>query len=142
MKKLLLLGMLVTGIFSLDAAAQGIGKLRTNANEQPEWGPRGYDRADYYYFPDMEVYYNVPQKQYVYQESGKWKFSATLPAKYGKYDLYKSYKVVMNENKPYMHHNKNKTRYASYRGKKDQPVRRDQGRDDRNNDNRKDNNKH
>jgi len=38
-------------------------QMETNVNinivNQPIWGPTGYDQADNYYIPEIEVYYNV-----------------------------------------------------------------------------------
>ncbi len=28
-----------------------------NVDRQPVWGPTGYDYVEYYYLPDIEVYY-------------------------------------------------------------------------------------
>ncbi len=40
--------------------------LNFNVESQPIWGPTGYDHVEYYYFPDIEAYYNVPQHMYYY----------------------------------------------------------------------------
>jgi len=73
-----------------------------NVNTQPQWGPAGYDYAEYYYMPDMDVYYSVPQRQFIYLQGRNWLFSASLPAQYRDYDLYSCYKVVLNEPRPYL----------------------------------------
>jgi hypothetical protein len=46
--------------------------LGFNVDRQPVWGPTGYDHVEYYYLPDIEVYYNVPQHRYYYNERGRW----------------------------------------------------------------------
>ncbi|MEI9958961.1 MAG: hypothetical protein WDM90_22205 [Ferruginibacter sp.] len=137
MKKMFLFfALMATGVvFKADAQI----KLSVNLNLQPDWGPTGYDHADYYYFPDNDIYYDISGKRFVYQNKGKWAFATTLPAKYRSTDLYHSYKVVLNERKPYLHNDQNRVKYASFRGRKDQPVRRD-NHDNRNG--RKNNNGH
>jgi len=95
-----------------------------NLDRQPVWGPTGYDHVDYYYLPDIEVYYNVPQRRYYYNERGRWISRSTLPSRYRGFDLYNSYKVVLNERTPYRNHNKYRDQYASYKGRRDQqPIR-------------------
>jgi hypothetical protein len=108
------------------------GKLATaqvnvtiNVDKQPVWGPTGYDHVDYYYLPEADVYYCVPKQQYVYFDKNKWVFAATLPPRYRKVDLYKTYKVVVNEDRPYLHHDDHRKQYAGFRERHDQPVIRD-----------------
>lgn len=57
---------------------------------------------DYYYLPDIQAYYYVPQRQFIYQEGGRWVFAASLPDRCRSYDLYRGYKVVVNEPRPYL----------------------------------------
>src|SRR5438034_4288016 len=96
--------------------------LNVNIGSQPLWGPVGYDYVDYYYMPDIDVYYYDPRRQYVYFSGGRWIFSAYLPPRYRGYDLYSGYKVVINEPRPYLHADIYRTRYAPYRGRHDQII--------------------
>jgi hypothetical protein len=45
-------------------------RVNINIGSQPVWGPVGYDHVDYYYLPDIETYYYVPTRQFVY--FNKW----------------------------------------------------------------------
>ena len=105
--------------------AEGQVKVNVNIGVQPVWGPVGYDYVDYYYLPDMDVYYYVPQRQFIYMQSGKWMFATSLPPRYNGYNLYNSYKVVINKPRPYIHGYYYRETYASYRGRKDQVTLRD-----------------
>lgn len=96
-----------------------------NIGAQPEWGPTGYDHVDYYYIPDVDAYYDVPAHQYVYFQNHAWVHAAFLPGPYRNYDMYHGYKVVVNQPNPWMHHADIRTRYASYRGRRDQVIIRD-----------------
>lgn len=98
------------------AAAQVRLNVGVNIGTQPEWGPSGYDYVEYYYLPDIDAYYYVPQRQFVYFSNGRWIFGASLPAMYRSYNLYNSYKVVINEPRPYKHHEVYRVRYAKYKG--------------------------
>ena len=94
-----------------------------NIGSQPLWGPVGYDRANYYYLPDIETYYNVPSRQYVYLENNKWTFNNSLPSRYRGYNLYNGYKVVLNRPRPYLSFNTDKVKYVKYKGfKNKQPT--------------------
>jgi len=108
---------LITGILSL-VSISGSAQLSVNINlgSQPQWGPTGYDRADYYYLPDIETYYYVPRRQFIYMENGIWLHRSALPSRYARYDLNRGYKVVMNSSRPYESYKIHKVKYASYKG--------------------------
>ena len=116
---------LIAAVFlSSTASAQISISLGFNIDRQPVWGPTGYDHVEYYYLPDIEVYYYVPQHMFFYNEGGRWISRSSLPPRYRGYDLYNSYKVVVNERTPYRNHNIYREKYSSYRGRHDQqPIR-------------------
>ena len=89
--------------------------VSVNIGAQPAWGPAGYTSVDYYYLPDIECYYYVPRRQFVYLSGPEWVFSASLPARYRGYDLYGGYKVVCEGPRPYMHYREHRVTYARYR---------------------------
>jgi len=98
--------------------------LHFNIDRQPVWGPTGYDHVEYYYLPDIETYYNVPQHRFFYKERGRWISRTRLPSRYRDYDLYNSYKVVVNDRTPYRNHKMYRDQYSSYRDRHDQqPIR-------------------
>ena len=117
MKKILFSMMIaVAGLAVADTAkAQVSVGVNINIGAQPEWGPAGYDYAEYYYMPDIETYYSVPRNQFVYFSNGRWVFSAGLPPRYSNYDLYSGYKVVLRPNDSYRHFNDHRVRYSRYR---------------------------
>lgn len=120
-----LLVLIAAAFFSTAADAQLRINLNFNVDRQPVWGPTGYDHVEYYYLPDINVYYNVPQHKYFYNEKGRWISRSSLPSRYRGYDLYNSYKVVMNEPTPYRNNKMHREQYASYKGRHDQQVIRD-----------------
>jgi hypothetical protein len=117
---------LLIGSFGYNSIAQ----IHINIGIQPIWGPVGYDEADYYYLPDIDAYYDVPHRQYVYMENNVWVTRGYLPPRYSNYDLYSGHKVVINEPRPWMHHDRYRTEYIQYRGRHDQQPIRD-SRDNR-----------
>ncbi|GAA3914538.1 hypothetical protein GO495_18305 [Chitinophaga oryziterrae] len=122
MKKLMFLVIALTGF---TFASQAQVNVSINIGTQPAWGPTGYDYVDYYYLPDIESYYYVPGRVYIYRSGNTWHRSRTLPARYANFDVYNSHKVVINGvNRPYLQHDKYRQEYATYRGKHDQtPIR-------------------
>jgi hypothetical protein len=124
MKKTILISALIFGFisFAKNSQAQVSIGLNINIGSQPLWGPVGYDYVDYYYLPDIDVYYYVPRHQYIYLTNGRWIFAASLPVRYRYYDLYSGYKVVINEPRPYLHADVYRTRYAPFRGRRNAQV--------------------
>jgi hypothetical protein len=96
--------------------------VSVNIGAQPQWGPAGYASVDYYYLPDIECYYYVPRRQFVYMSGPNWVFSYDLPSRYRGYDLYGGYKVVINEPKPYLQFATHKVKYGNYKGAKGKQV--------------------
>lgn len=108
---------MLLGIASLAIVNTSKAQVSVNINigVQPEWGPSGYDYAEYYYMPDIETYYYVPKHQFVYFSGNRWIFSAALPPVYSNYDIYSGYKVVVNKPYAYKYFNDDKVRYARYK---------------------------
>ncbi|MDP4265631.1 MAG: hypothetical protein Q8941_24135 [Bacteroidota bacterium] len=117
MKKILLISFVLISVMGLSTRSNAQVRIGVNINigAQPDWGPAGYDGAEYYYLPDIECYYNVPQRQFVYLANGRWTFSASLPSCYAGYDLYSGYKVVVNRPYAYNYFNTDRVQYAHYK---------------------------
>lgn len=95
--------------------------VSVNIVSQPLWGPVGYDYVEYYYLPAAEVYYYVPRNQFFYINSGRWVYSTYLPSRYN-VDLYNTYKIVINEPRPYLRHKVYVTKYGKYKTYKGKQV--------------------
>lgn len=97
-------------------SSQAQVSVSVNIGAQPMWGPAGYSSVDYYYLPDIECYYYVPRRQFVYLSGPNWVFSYDLPSRCRGYDLYSGYKVVCEGPRPYYHFDRDRVAYARYRG--------------------------
>lgn len=119
---ILIAGILIA--FATPIKAQVSFSFGININSQPAWGPTGYDEVQYYYLPDIDAYYYVPQHRFIYQIRGRWITSSNLPARYRNYDLYSGHKIVINENRPYLRDKVYREKYSSYKNRHDQqPIR-------------------
>ena len=124
MKKLIITAAIFLGCAAYKSADAQVS-LSINIGSQPEWGPTGYDHADYYYMPDIDTYYDVPNHQYVYMENNNWVRRTSLPSRYSNYNVYNGYKVVVNEPSPWTRDNVYRTKYANYKGRTGQTIIRD-----------------
>lgn len=99
---------------------------RVNISLQPSWGPSGYDYAMFYYFPDLDIYYDVERALFHYKNYGRWVAVRHLP-RGPKFhvDLHKCYKVVINQHTPWHYNRQHRTLYKRYKGVHTQPVLRD-----------------
>lgn len=124
MKRLLFLAMLAIGMAAVYPANAQVN-IRINIGNQPQWGPYGYNQARYYYLPEMNVYYDIANRTYIYQERRSWVTSRILPRQYGSINLYNTYKVVMNNNTPWRDNAAHQNRYTRYRNNHTQVSIRD-----------------
>ena len=122
MKKIIIAAAILVSGLAFNNSAEAQISLNVNIGSQPDWGPVGYDRADYYYMPDIDTYYSVPTREYVYLNDNRWIRSRSLPSRYSNYDVYNNYKVVINEPNPWERNNVYRTRYANYKGRHDQVI--------------------
>jgi len=138
MKKVILIFALLAGTVSYSnvANAQNVN-ISINIGTQPAWGPVGYDYVGFYYFPDINCYYDVNMMRFVYLHNGRWVHARYLPSMYARYDLYNMYKVVLVDvRNPWLHNSNHRRQYVSYVGYRPQVVIRD-SRDARYRDSRK-----
>ena len=122
--RFLMIFALVLMFFGSSYAQVHIG-VNINIGRQPVWGPVGYDYVEYYYIPDIDVFYYVPTHRFVYLEGGRWIFRARLPLRYAKFDLFTVHKEVINEDRPYLRHEFYRDKFIRYRGLHDQQIIRD-----------------
>ena len=51
----------------------------------------------YFYFPNMEAYYDLKNEVFHYQENNVWVINTQLPPNYGGYSLFKKESVVLTD---------------------------------------------
>jgi hypothetical protein len=115
MKKLLLMATFgLAALFASPAKAQV--SVNVNIGAQPAWGPSGYNHVDYYYLPEVETYYYVPTRTFIYMNGNRWVKTKHLPSRHRGYDLHRGRKVVINSPRPYLRHHNYRSQYgyASY----------------------------
>jgi len=121
MKKLIFILLSITSFVCLSQAQITVSATIGHA---PQWGPAGYDNAQYYYLPDIELYYDIYTNSFIYYSGTKWVRRNYLPSRYRNYDLYNGYKVVLTNyrgNMPYKHFKEHKIKY--HKGYKDKKQR-------------------
>lgn len=123
------LKLIIVGIFFLvSSAGQSQVSINVNIGTPPLWGPVGYSNVDFYYLPDIQMYYDIRATQYIYFSNGKWCRSRNLPNSHRNYDLYNGYKVVLKDyhgSKPYVYFNEHKVKYhKGYKGNPQKTIGR------------------
>ncbi len=86
------------------------------AYNNPIWAPTYYSGARYYYFPDIECYYDLATRDFVVLNMGQWIFVPSIAPFYSTYDLFNSYIIVVNTRvyQPWMHHHYYVRSYPRY----------------------------
>jgi hypothetical protein len=82
----------------------------------PAWAPDYYFGTRYYYFPDIETYYDLGTRNFVYLNNGRWLFVPTLPPIYAAFNLNNAFIVIVNRSvyTPWMHHHYYNSHYPRY----------------------------
>lgn len=113
MKKLFYVALFLGGLALAKPASAQIN-VSLNIGVQPQWGPVGYDYARYYYMPEMDMYYDVANRSYLYYNGRSWISNRNIPRQYGHVNLYRTYKVVVNDENPWRNHRHYRDRYGRY----------------------------
>src|ERR1035437_6759125 len=84
--------------------------------DNPSWAQPYTPGVRYYYFPDIESYYDLSTQEFVYLNDGQWNYSPTLPDIYAGFDLSSCFTVAINYNtyQPWMHHQYYVSHYPMY----------------------------
>ena len=116
------------GLIGFSPKAEAQVNVNINIGNQPLWGPVGYEYVRYYYLPEIDVYYNVANKKYTYFQGNRWVTKSKLPGRYKNFDIYRTYKVVLNNPNPWNHHDRNRREYGRFAHNRSQVIIRDAGR--------------
>ena len=127
MKRLLIiLGLgLTIGMTKVNTVEAQVVNVYVNIDLQPAWGPAGYNYAAFYYFPALNIYYDVNNALFYYLSGRRWLSSYFLPVRFQRYDFYTMYKVVINDfHNPWLYNRAHRRSYAGYRNVRTQmPIR-------------------
>lgn len=99
-------------VASLSSHAQV--SVSVNIGTPPVWAPAAPVTVDYYYLPDIEVYYDVPARTYIYFGNGAWRRSRFLPARYRGYNLAQGHTIYLSDyhgRTPYSYFKEHKVKY-------------------------------
>lgn len=82
-----------------------ITNAQTADNQVPSAADAKKTELRYYYFPNLEAYFDLKEKVYLYKEQGEWVEAEELPKNYGGYSLYNKVKVNITDydgDEPYL----------------------------------------
>jgi hypothetical protein len=112
-----LIGLLIA-IMSLQGCYSTGSISGDNNIAPPPWAPSYGDVSEvhYYYLPDLEIYYDVWNHEYVYLQDGNWIYSSMLPPYYSSYDINNTFVVALDArvHQPWMHHQLYASHYPRY----------------------------
>lgn len=113
-KKILPIAVVLSVLLINTTDAQVRVNLNVNIGQRPAWGLPGNYAGDFYYFPEIDVYYNIPQRNFVYLDRGHWVYVRELPRAYRGYDLYRGQKIVINDPNPFVRPHYYRERYGRH----------------------------
>jgi hypothetical protein len=91
-----------------------LSSAQASNNEQSSLPTAKKTEIRYYYFPNLEAYFDLQEKVYLYKEDGEWVEAEELPANYGGYSLYNKVRVSIEDydgDEPYLMLAEHKKKY-------------------------------
>ncbi len=91
--------LIITLFISANSFKAEAQKVQVNVNiELPAWAPyyENVSQVRYYYLPDVECYYDVRNREFIYLEDGRWIFSRSLPPVYHWFNLHNCFVVALD----------------------------------------------
>ncbi|MFD1255519.1 hypothetical protein ACFQ3S_01815 [Mucilaginibacter terrae] len=71
---------------------------------------------DFYYLPDVEAYYSVPEQSYYYMNGNRWVNAAYLPGRYRNFDWRNARRYQVRTQRPYANHNYYRNKFGGNPG--------------------------
>ncbi|WP_130734142.1 hypothetical protein [Flavobacterium sp. J27] len=124
-KLIALLFFIFASLFALQSNAQVSVSVSINANANRAYAPEyrhvhtarcnHYEAVEYYYYPEIEAYFDINSSVYIYYTSNGWVRSKTLPRYCNQYDVRRGYRVALDYHghKPYTYFNNHKRKYKA-----------------------------
>jgi hypothetical protein len=103
----------------LFAAIPNHAQVSVNVNlSPPGWGP-AVTTEEYYFLPDVNSYYDIRTRQFIYLNNGAWIRAGALPARYRTYNLNTGNVIVLHDyhgRTPYVNYSTHKVKYKGNNG--------------------------
>lgn len=112
MKKIHVFILFIGLVVSQNAIAQV--SVNLNFGSPPVWAPVDRVETQYYYLPEVDAYYDVPQQRFIYLSNNVWIRSTALPSRYRSYNLNRARIIYLTDyrgNSPYVYHKEHKVKY-------------------------------
>jgi hypothetical protein len=108
-------------MFSYQTQAQNIS-VGININTAPRETVRYVETPapSYYYYPEIEAYFDINSSVYIYFARNNWVRSRYLPSYYRNYDVRHGQRVIIEYrgSEPYNHYHEHKNKYKPYKQNK------------------------
>jgi hypothetical protein len=106
--------MLSIALLVASLSGQAQVSVSVNIGTPPVWAPAAPVTVEYYYLPDIQVYYDVPARTYIYFGNGAWRRSRFLPSRYRGYNLAQGHTIYLSDyhgRTPYAYYKEHKIKY-------------------------------
>lgn len=113
---LLITALIIVSFFSACDTYSYVTPSTDATYTNPDWAPPYSSGVRYYYLPDIETYYDLSNREFVYLDDGQWLYSQSLPSQYDDYDLSSGFVVALNNTtyQPWMHYHYYVSHYPRY----------------------------
>jgi hypothetical protein len=113
MKKIIAALAIIVGstVFATQEASAQVN-INVNVGNPSMRGGGAY--GNYCYIPDLDIYFDMAARDYVYYSRGQWMHANRMPRAYRNYDMNNCYRVAVNGRTPWMYNGGHRQQYGNY----------------------------
>lgn len=101
MKKFIYVSAIIGGLFFVQPSQAQISININLGASYPSWIASSYQDAKYIYMPELDMYYDMYNKSYVYYDNYKWVSQRNVPIAYQHMDFRNARKVRVSAKNPW-----------------------------------------
>lgn len=79
------------------ALGDAFGQSDNAKGSTPLVNPKNYCRLRYYYYPNLEAYFDTQKRVYYYKVNAQWETAEEIPNGYRGYSMFNKYNVMITD---------------------------------------------
>ena len=97
-KTMIKLNLIKNGLFIVFSIQSGFTQTRDkNIKEVPIYNSINHCQLRYYYYPNLDAYFDTQKKIFYFKEKGDWKTAEQIPNGYRGYSMYNNYSLFITD---------------------------------------------
>jgi len=89
--------LIITIALSIFGASIGFAQVKKESKGMPLFNPANNCQLRYYYYPNLEAYFDTQKRIYYYKVNAEWKTAEEIPNGYRGYSMFNKYNVMIDD---------------------------------------------